>query len=355
MKAVFRSLGTPSAFFFYGLQPCYSYSLMESQFFFFVGENSYTLKHEIQRWKQSFAAKHGPENLQVLLGATQTVSSIMDAVATMPFIAERRLVLCEGVPKIDKDGLSRVLEVLHPQVIFVVYETKVDKRLGIVKDLLEKAEVKQFDSLPPPKLSAWIREYAASRGAIIGPDAIRALQSIAGDDQWMLQGELDKLAVHAGVASAADTVRNPEITIDHIDVLCVPSGSQVVWQLTDLIGGRKSVQALQFFRRRLERGEEPYGMWVILLNMIKNISALRICLDAGICDERSIAKSSGVNFFSVRGLLPLARSFDRTRVKTLVDWAASTDIALKTGELKYTAERPEELIVLAERAILACG
>ncbi|HRH93736.1 MAG TPA: DNA polymerase III subunit delta [Candidatus Peribacteria bacterium] len=318
---------------------------MESQFFFFAGENSYALKHEIRRWKESFAAKHGPENLQTLLGATQTVSSLMDAVAVMPFIAERRLVLCEGVPKIDKDGLSRVLEVLHPQVIFVVYETKVDKRLGIVKDLFEKAQVKHFEPLPPAQLSAWVREYAASRGAAMGADAVRSLLGVAGDDQWMLQGEIDKLSVYAG----------GEITVAHIELLCVPSGSQVVWQLTDLIGGRKSVQALQFFHKRLERGEEPYGMWVILLNMIKNIGAVRICLDAGVTDEKSISKASGVHFFGVRGLLPLARSLDRKRAKALVDWAAASDVALKTGELKYTAERPEELIALAERAILACA
>ncbi len=317
---------------------------MESQFFFFTGENSYALKNEVRRWKASFGAKHGAENLQTIPGATQTASSLMDAVAVMPFIAEKRLVLCEGVPKIDKDGLSRVLEVLHPQTVFVIYEPKPDKRLGIVKDLLEKAEVKKFDPLPPAKLTGWIQQEAAARGATIGAEAIRDLVSIAGDDQWMLQGEIHKLAAHAS-----------EITPAHVELLCVPSGNAVVWQLTDLIGGRKSTQALQFFRKRLERGEEPYGMWVILLNMIKNIGAVRMCMDAGVTDERGVAKAAGVHFFAVRGLLPLVRSMDRGRVKGLVDWAAATDVALKTGELKYTAERPGELIALAERAILLCA
>lgn len=328
---------------------------MEPQFFFFAGENSYALLHEVQRWKQSFIQKHGPENFLTFPGPGQTVSSLMDAVATMPFIAEKRLVLCEGVPKIDKEGLAEVLEALHPQVVFVVYDTKIDKRLSIVKELFDKAEVKQFDALPPAKLSAWIREYTASRGATIDADAERELLAIVGADQWMLQGELDKLAVYAGGHSAMSSGSNGAITAAHVDLLCLPSGSQVVWQLTDLIGGRKSLQALRFFRRRLDRGEDAYGMWAILLNMIKNIGAVRMCLDAGINDERRISKASGANFFAVRGLLPLARSLDRERAKRLVDWAAAADVGLKTGEFKYTAERPEEVIALAERAILACA
>ena len=160
----------------------------------------------------------------------------------------------------------------------------------------------------------------------------------------MLSGELDKLAV-AGTG---------EISVAAVDLLCIPSGSQVVWRLTDLIGNRKPAEAIRFFCDRLERGEEPYGMWVILLNMIKNIGAIRMCIDAGVGDEHSISKATGVHFLGVRSLLSLVRSMDHARVKMLLNWAAATDIGLKTGQLKYTAEHPGELIAVAERAILAC-
>jgi DNA polymerase-3 subunit delta len=318
---------------------------MESQSFFFIGDNAYALQQEVSRWKQSFAAKHGPENLEVLSGATQTVSSLLDAVATMPFIAEKRLVICEGVPKIDKDDVATVLQGIHPQVIFAVVEPKVDKRLGAVKAFMELATVKRFDAPDPAELASWVRQTAASLGASMAPDAVRSLLTVVGDDQWVLSNELKKLCAYA----------DGQVTAEHVELLCVPSGSQVIWQLTDLLGGRKPMQALQFLRRRLDRGEDPYGMWVILLNAMKNIGAIRMCLDAGVTDERSIAKAAGVHFFAIRGLLPLVRSLDSARVRTLVSWAADADCALKTGELKYTAERPGELIALAEQAILACA
>lgn len=318
---------------------------MNEQCFFFVGDNAYALQQEVLRWKRSFVSKYGPENLEVLHGASQTVASLLDAVATMPFIAEKRLVLCEGVPRIEKEDVATVLAGMHPQVVLGILEPKIDKRLGIVKTLLEAVTVKRFDALDPAELAAWVRETAASYGASMAPDAVRALLTTVGDDQWMLSNELRKLCAFA------DGV----VTADHVDALCVPSGTQVIWQLTDLLGARKPLQALQFLRRRIDRGEDAYGMWVIVLNAIKNIGAIRMCLDAGVHDERSIAKAAGVHFFAIRGLLPLVRSLDATRVRALVAWAADADCALKTGELKYTAERPGELITLAEQAILACA
>ncbi len=319
--------------------------MAQPQFFFFTGTNAYALAQEVRRWKISFVAKHGSENLESLIGAQQTAAKLKDAVATMPFIAQRRLVLCEGVPKIDKADLPGVLEVLHPQVIFVIYDGKPDKRLSITKELLERAEeVKTFDPLSPFELAAWMSEHVAGLGSSIQPQAVTALLATVGNDQWMLKHELDKLA-----AACGETIEK-----DDVDRLCAPSGTQVIWQLTDLLGKRKVPEAIAFFRRMLDRGEDPYGIWVIVLNAIKNLAAIRMCLDGGTTDERSLSNATGVHFLGVRGMLPLAKSLSKARCKALVDWAAESDIALKTGGYKYTAERPDELITLVERAMLQC-
>ena len=44
----------------------------------------------------------------------------------------------------------------------------------------------------------------------------------------------------------------------------------------------------------------------------------------------------------------------QTQLQTVVDFAASTDIALKSGRLKYTAEQPQEVMIAAERLLLHC-
>lgn len=318
---------------------------MTSEFYFFTGENDYALEKELLRWKAAFCTKHGPENFLEMQGKDSTSSDLLDAVSVMPFIAERRLVFIRGLPKIEKEELKQVADNIHPQVIVAMIEAKPDKRLGIVKTIAEVAQTKEFTSLSPRDLQAWAKDLVAKEDASIGDAAWKCLLQIVGTDQWMLDAELRKLSAFAG---------GKEITVSHTEELAVPSGEQVVWRMTDLIGGRKADEALAFFHNRLDRGEDPYGIWVILLNMVKNLTLVWAGLEDGLRDDRSIASAFGIHFFSVRGLLPLARSMSKEKVSALLNFAATADLALKTGGHHYTAERQEELIALTERTILLC-
>lgn len=317
----------------------------DSSLFFFTGENTYQLKAELLRWKKSFKEKHGDENYVELVGKDVTTTELLDAVSVMPFIAEKRLILIDGIPKIEREDLEKVVEALHPQAIVAIVEPKPDKRLGIVKDIVALCQVKTFPVLETPQLLSWTKARAAECGATLLDAAARELVEAVGTDQWILDSEIRKLALFTGGA---------DITPEHVHLLAVPSGTQVVWKLTDLIGSKRPLDALAFLRHRLERGEDPYGMWIILMNMVKNLTLVWSALEDGRHDERSISSATGLHFLAVRGLLRLAESFDQQRMKTLVDWVSGMDIALKTGGIHYTAEHQQEVVALAERTILMC-
>lgn len=315
-----------------------------SNLYFFTGENDYALFRELRRWKQQFSGRHGTENLLVLKAKDSSVSDLLDAVSTMPFVAAKRLVILEGVPRIEREDFQSMRENIHPQTVLVIADPKPDKRLGVVKEVEKSTEVKRFPVLSPAALNVWIRSHARSLGSTITPEALQLLLSIVGSDQWTIDSELKKLAAFA----------DGDITREHVEAIAMPSGSQVIWRLTDLIGSKKVDEALVFLAGRIERGEDPYGMWMVIVNMIKNLGLVSAAVMDGQRDERAIFAATDLSFLAVRGLLPLARSMDLQRIKSLVDWATEADIRLKTGGYHYSADRPGEVIMLAERAILMC-
>lgn len=317
----------------------------DSVLHFFTGENDYALEKEVSRWRQAFCQKHGNENFLVLDAAVVTVSDILDAVSIMPFIAEKRLVLIRGIPKIDKEDIQTVVDNVHPQVIVAVVESKPDKRLSAVKALTEVADMKTFPLLSERELTSWANALVQAEGGSIDAQALKLLFEVVGTDQWTLESELKKLVLFAPHGT---------ITQQHIDVLAVPSGEQVIWKFTDLIGSRRADDALKFLANRLERGEEPYGMWTILLNMVKNLTLVWACMQDGLRDEKSIASAAGISFYAVRGLMPLAKSLNAERMRQLVSFAADADIALKTGGYHDSSENHNEVIALTERAIMMC-
>lgn len=315
-----------------------------SELHFFTGENDYALEKELKRWKDAFVGKHGEENFLSLDGAQATFSGLLDAVSVMPFIAEKRLTVIRGLPKIDKEEFRSLAESIHPQAVVVIADGKADKRFGVTKEALSLASVHVFNPLSPQALQTWARDLLAARKSSITPEAFTLLLETTGADQWTLESELKKLSDFA----------DGEILPAHVEALAVPSGEQVIWMFTDLIGGRKADEAIVFLGNRLERGEDPYGLWSVLLNMVKNLSLVWAGLDAGLRDERSISSAFGIHFLSVRGLLPLARSLTRDRVEDLVAFASDADLGLKTGGYHYSSDHHGEVVALTERTILMC-
>ncbi len=312
---------------------------------FFTGENDYALEKEVLRWKQAFCEKHGDENFLTLYAKDVSLSDMLDAVSSMPFIAEKRLVFIRGIPKIDKEDITTIVENIHPQVIVAFIDAKPDNRLGAVKVLMDLATVKEYEPLAPRDLGAWASALVQAEGGSIDQATFSQLLDVVGKDQWMLESELRKLVLFAPKG---------KIESQHIDILAVPSGDQVIWKLTDLIGSRRVDDALLFLSQRLDRGEDPYGIWIVLLSMIKNVTLVWAALQEGLRDDKSIASAVGIHFFVVRGLKPLAQSLSADGIRQLVSFATEADIALKTGGYHYSSERQSEIITLTERAMLLC-
>lgn len=310
---------------------------------FFTGENDFALRRELRRWRSAFAEKYGQENLLILSGQ-ETLSRLLDAASTMPFLAPKRLIIIEGLPALSREGFHSFTENIYPEVVVAIVDPKPDKRLGIVKEIESLAEVKNFPVLSAHELDRWIRDEVSKMHGSIEDAAVRSLLETVGTDQWMLLGELQKLALRTDAAIRASDV----------DLLSLPSGDQVIWKFTDMIGGRNPYEAIKFLHRRLDRGEDAYAFWGILLNALKNLALVWSALQEGSPNDRSVASAFALNPFIVRGLMPLARSLSAPCLRRIIDTAVEADLALKTGGHHASADRQKELVTLIERVILLC-
>lgn len=313
--------------------------------FFFTGENLHALREEKRRWIQEFVKKHGDENMSRLEGKNMTLGSLLDEVSMMPFLAERRLFVIEGVPKLSKEEVDALLAQIHPQVIVLFSDTKPDKRLAGTKQLLAKCEVKEFEPLKGARLADWVTDAAKKEGAQIEREARDALLEFLGEDQEALQTEIEKLAMFANGRS---------VTKADVERMTIPSDEGVVWKMTDLLSAGRKKDAAAFTRKMLERGGDAYGLWAILLSFLKNIVSVRMALDAGVVSSKEIAEETGVHPFALRSLQSYAQKIRRQELASFLRWAVESDIRLKTGQYRATDESPEELQALIDRFILTC-
>lgn len=305
-----------------------------------TGENLYALRSEKRRWIDEFAKKHGADNIVRLEGKGLTIRELLDEVGVMPFLAEKRLVIVDGVPKSTKEEIHALETAIHPATVLLFVDPAPDKRLGGVKQLIAIAATKAFAPLKGPKLAQWLVEEARRLGASFGPGAAEALVEQLGDDQEALSTELEKLSLAAN---------GRPITVDDIDLHTIPTDEGVVWTMTDLISAGKKKEALRYTRRLLDRGSDAYGLWAILLSMLKNVVLVRAAIDDGLTQGRDIAERTGVHPFALRSMQPYAARCTLADLAASVAWATEADVRLKTGGYRATDEAPQELHALIER------
>ena len=316
-----------------------------SQIYLFIGENTYLLRAERKRWIEEFCKKYGEENCSRLDGAKLKMYELLDEISVMPFLSEKRLVVVDTVLKCTREDVQSFVQQIHPQVVLLFCDPKPDKRLTGVKELLEVADVKTFAPLKPKELSAWMQTYAKQQGTSLAAGSEQTLIEYLGEDMNLIAHEIDKLAL---LKSGAP------ITKDDVDAMTIPSDEGIVWKMTDFLCAGLRLNALKFAKRTLDRGGDAYGLWAILLSMLKNVVLVHAALDMKMTNGKAIAEKTGVHPFALRSLQPYAARIKPQALRPFVGWAVRSERDLKTGILKATDEAPQEVQALIDQFILKC-
>lgn len=312
--------------------------------YLFTGENEYELHQLKTRWVQGFVEKYGEDGIDTLDGKGLSVGALLDEVSMMPFLSPKRLVMVRGVPKFAPDDIDSIVANMHPDVFLVFIDPKPDKRLKGTGHLLKTAEKKECAPLKGAVLERWMQEEVASNGKRIESRAIALLIESLGTDQFLLASELQKLCL----------IPREQITAQDVEVHMLPSEEGVAWKLSDILLSGKKAAALAFVHRMLSRGGEPYLVWNVLLHMAKNLTAVRAAMQEHGSDQSTVAKEAGVHPFALRSLLPAAKKLSHQQLSDFVHWMTDADIKLKTGDVRATDEKPQELRTLIDLSILRC-
>lgn len=308
------------------------------QIYLFTGENTFAIAEEEQRWRAKFTEKYGDSSpITVFPGEGVTRAALLAEAGTAPFLADRRLVLFQGIPDIERADIEEVERHLHPQVLLVfLHPTEEKKPAPHVKALLALATVKAFPLLSEAALLRWLQQQAAARKVDLREDTAQCLLRRVGKDQWFLTAELSKLCL----------LRKSPLTPEDVVATCCPAGSAVAWHWGDLLAQGNASRVLQELHLMVEGGEDPTFLWNIFLWNLRR--AITQALDAG-----SGGGHPARGQRHSRSAVLLSQRLQTLGLESCIDRLRILDTAVKTGRVRSTSEEPQELLALMEREILS--
>ncbi len=283
-------------------------------------------------------------NTNTLDGRQVTLDQLKTVCETAPFLAERRLVIVNGLlERFERKGTSSRQEKIgqssnqqNKHKSFGTYISKipdstvlvlVDRRIGssnpLLRELSAKAVVKSFPLLKGTKLQQWIQRHITGQGSNISPQALNLLAELVGSDLRVMVNEINKL-----VSFTAGR------RIEEEDVKMVVSHALQanIFTMVDAVLQFKAGVAQQSLQQLLRGGSAPAYLLVMLSRQVQ--MAVRIKeLRSQRKTEAEIQNRLGLtSVFALRKTLERVDRYPSQRLKRVYDKLLEADLSIKTGK-----------------------
>ena len=321
-----------------------------------VGEDDFSQTKSLEEIKQGLGDQSLlAANTTILDGQQVTVNQLKTVCGTMPFLAEKRLVIVQGLlgrfepatkprrrkkiaPVAEKepeyksfaDSLSKIPDC----TVLVLVDGKIKSGNPLLKQLSPRAKVMSFPLLKEEGLRQWVRRGVAEQGATISPEAVDLLAKLVGGNLWVMNNEISKLALFA---------LGRRIEVEDIKALVSLAQETSVFVMVDAILDFKAGVAEQLLEQLLQRGASPAYLLVMLSRQVRLIVQARE-LRRQRKPEVEIQDRLGLpSEFVLRKTLDQAQRYPLERLKELYNKLLETDLAIKTG--KYDGELALNLLI----------
>lgn len=304
-----------------------------------TGENSYAITQILSRWKQEFIQRHGADNLLELPAKDVQMVELLAEVSTAPFLAEKRLVIIDGIPACSEEQYEQLLQSIHSAVVVLLHTPKLDKRLKVHKRLLAESQVQQCEALTPKLLKEWLLNEIQMTGTPLKMPEIDYLLAKVGVNQAYLAMEVQKLSVCT-----------TPITRQTIDTLCIASSEQEMWGLMSCIAKQDLSATMQYIQRLYTQGESVIGIWSIFVWMMTQLQLMVGAIRDG-ASSNDYMRLYKVGFGPAKQFGSLAAKIAKNPRNLVFTDVLNYEVALKTGGLQTTADQEQEAMAALEMCV----
>jgi DNA polymerase-3 subunit delta len=263
---------------------------------------------------------------------------------TVPFLAEKRLVIIQGLlgrfevkggarrskktPSRDGGETARsfaeTMSNLPQSTVIVLTDGKVRSTNPLLKLLMSQGEVRSFPLLKEPRLKQWIEKEVSAQGAAISPQAVDLLARMVGANLWVMSGEITKLALFTG---------GKRIEAEDINKVVSSAQEANVFAMVDAILEFKAGVAERLLEKLLDRGASPAYLLAMLTRQVRLVVQAKEMRRQRQSDIE-IQNKLGLAPFALRKTLEQAQRYPLERLKQLYKKLLQTDLYIKRGKFE---------------------
>ena len=269
-------------------------------------------------------------------GTAADILTILSDASTMPFLAERRVVLVEesGFFTRSVDELTDGLEELPETAVLIFVEPDIEKSTGITKGVdkrgrlykaFDKAEAAFCFDVPDERtLTTWISSRLAETGKPVEKAVPERFLAAVGMDMQTISSELEKLIGY--------TMDHDAIRVSDVEAVSVSVIEEKIFDMIESIAVKNTETALTLYNDLLAL-REPVMKTLYLISRHYQILAQLGEMDKLGTPNESRARLAGIPPFYLKKYQAQASAYTLPQLLSACDACLEADYSIKTGRL----------------------
>jgi DNA polymerase-3 subunit delta len=291
---------------------------------FFYGPNTFELRRQLRQMVEAYVQKAGSDfGLERIDGTTVKAQELSGVLQASPFMANSRLVIIEGLAlnKAISDKLARLMKTVPKTTVAVFVDREVDQRTVMFKQLASADKVIKFEPLSGQKLYSSVRAEIEALGGTAEVSVVREIVEIAGEDQWRLSGEINKLVNF-----------DPIITSKTVRAMVVPGVEQSIFDLVEAMTNGRVTAALAGYKALLALRESEIYVLTMIQWQLRNLLLAKSAPNDMSPDE--LSKAAGMSPYVASKMVVAQSRLHETVLRKAYAEAADCEYDIKSGRIK---------------------
>lgn len=290
------------------------------------GDEAYLKKQYKDKLIKALVAEGDTMNFSAYEGKGINPKELIDLAETLPFFAERRVILVEnsGFFKNSCDDLAEYLLEPAASICFLFVEEEVDKRSKMYKAVAKAGKAVEFGTQNEELLTRWILSRLKKENKNITGNVMQLFISKTGTDMGNIDRELEKLLCY--------TMGRDVIKAEDVEAITTEQVTNKIFDMVNAIAEHEQKKALDFYYDLLTLKEPPMRILFLITRQFQILMNLKDMGSKGF-DQSTIASKVGIPPFAVRKNQAQAKGFTTEQLKQAIRDGVELEESVKTGRM----------------------
>ncbi len=293
------------------------------------GEEAYLKRQYRDKLRNALISADDNMNYAYYEGKDVSVREVIDMAETLPFFAERRLLVLEntGFFKNATPELADYMDALPETTAMVFVEAEVDKRNKLYKGVQKLGRIVEMNRQGEDVLIRWIAGSVKKEGKQIAEATVRHFLTKVGTDMENIQKELEKLFCYV--------LEQDTISTSDVDAICTTQITNHIFDMVNAVAAGQQKKALEYYYDLLTLKEPPMRILFLLTKQFKQLLEVKTLSETG-HGKQEIASKVGLHPFVAGKYMDQSRAFSKRELRAILEESVDIEESVKTGNLADT-------------------